>query len=286
MGGIEQASQNWASVTMTFAPNSGNAMGFAKWVNDQGNRYAYICTLTDSAPATGTDTTSIGYKIQQAGYANVILNYALVNQVGVTSAFVGGIPASFDFGRRNGRTTLAYRSQPGLSVSVTDDTTASNLKLAGYNFYGSYGGGNSTFVNYQTGSITGPFKWADTFFNQVWLNNELQRSLIGLLMSVGSVPYTPDGYSLIRGACASPIKAAVNFGAIRAGVTLSDDQIAELTAAAGQDISTPIQNAGYYLQILDPTADVRAARGTPQMTLWYTDGESVQNINMASIVIQ
>jgi hypothetical protein len=107
-----------------------------------------------------------------------------------------------------------------------------------------------------------------------------------LLNNVGSIPYNPQGYGLIRQALLDPIQAALNFGAIRVNVPLSNAQAAEVNNQAGTTISTILQTAGWYLQILAATAQVRAARTSPPITLWYMDGESVQQINMASVLIQ
>jgi hypothetical protein len=35
--------------------------------------------------------------------------------------------------------------------------------------------------------------------------------------------------------------------------------------------------------VLDASPQVRQARGSPPITFWYMDGESVQRINIASI---
>ena len=74
-------------------------------------------------------------------------------------------------------------------------------------------------------------------------------------------------------------------GAIRPGVPLSNLQAAEVNAAAGTQIDQILKNRGWYLQILDANAQVRAARSSPPITLWYMDGGSVQQINVASIEI-
>jgi len=81
------------------------------------------------------------------------------------------------------------------------------------------------------------------------------------------------------------INAAVNFGTIRAGITLSESQAAQVNAAAGRSVSQTIEQQGYYLQILDPGATVRANRGTPVINFWYTDGGAIQQISIASIDI-
>jgi hypothetical protein len=98
-----------------------------------------------------------------------------------------------------------------------------------------------------------------------------------------SVPYNPQGYGLIRAAVQDPINAALNFGAIRAGVPLSAAQIAEVNAAAGVPIDGLLSTRGWYFQVLPATAQIRALRQSPPCTLWYMDGESVQQINLASI---
>ena len=50
-------------------------------------------------------------------------------------------------------------------------------------------------------------------------------------------------------------------------------------------MATIIEQQGYYLQILDPGAQVRGNRGTPVINFWYTDGGAVQKITIASIDI-
>ncbi|MNL74232.1 hypothetical protein D3C87_1998350 [compost metagenome] len=82
-----------------------------------------------------------------------------------------------------------------------------------------------------------------------------------------------------------PVNAAVNFGAIRAGVPLSALQKSQVNNQAGVEISGTLETRGWYLQILPATAQVRAARGTPPMTFWYMDGGSVQKLTLASLAI-
>ena len=67
---------------------------------------------------------------------------------------------------------------------------------------------------------------------------------------------------------------------------LSASQIAAVNASAGAKIDTVLSSRGWYLQIKDPGATVRAARGTPIITLYYMDGGSIQTITMASILVQ
>jgi hypothetical protein len=106
-----------------------------------------------------------------------------------------------------------------------------------------------------------------------------------LLTQVYSIPYNPQGYALIEAACADVIQAGLNFGAFRAGVTLSAIEQAEVNSMAGLNISTVLNQRGWYLQVTDPGAQVRQARGSPQCTFWYLDGQSVQKISLLSVDI-
>ena len=84
---------------------------------------------------------------------------------------------------------------------------------------------------------------------------------------------------------ATPIGEAVTFGSIVAGITLSSAQAIEVNTAAGLNIVPTLFQQGWYLQIGTASAQTRAARGSPPVTLWYCDGGSIQQLNIASIVI-
>mgnify|MGYP001596616374 CR=1 FL=1 len=202
------------------------------------------------------------------------------------AAFVLGYMASLDFTRLNGRATLAFRAQSGLIPSVTNGTDATNLKANGYNFYGSYGTAKDTFIFLSPGSVSGKWLWLDSFLNEVWMNANFQKSMIVLLMTVGSIPYNVTGNSLIESSLADPIAAAVNFGAIRTGTTLAASQVAAMQNALGFDASPSLISKGWYLQILPATAGVRVARTSPSMTFYYADGGSIQQLTLASIEVQ
>ncbi len=105
-------------------------------------------------------------------------------------------------------------------------------------------------------------------------------------MTLKSIPYNNAGRAMVEAGCADPINAGLNFGAFRAGVTLSAIQRTAVNTAAGVTISTTLSERGWYLQVLDATPEVRAARGSPPCSFWYMDGQSVQQIDLASINVQ
>lgn len=251
-------------------------------------------TVVGSGVAIGTIISGLGTGV--GGTGTYTLNIAQnVSSESMTStsttvlalpAFICGIAASIDFEETNGRTTFAFRSQTGLSPSVTDQAVADNLIANGYNFYGAYATAAQDFVFLYPGSVSGPFEWMDSYINQIWLNNGFQLALMELLVAAKSIPYNSTGYGLIEAAASDVINAGLNFGAFRPGITLSAVQIAEVNNAAGKNIAQTLQIRGWYFQVKDASPQVRAARGSPPCTFWYVDGQSVQRINLTSIELQ
>lgn len=293
MNSLVLSVQNWATFTTLFNPDaSGNAnkLLFAQWTSQQNNRYAYISTDTDVSPATSVPApASLGAFIAAAGYAGTTLIYdPSINAYGAVAAFICGAVASIDFEAPNQRITLAFRSTAaGLIATVTDQQTSANLIANGYNFYGAYATANSSFIFFYPGSVSGTFLWLDSFVNQIWMNNQFQLALMNLLTTLGSVPYNSTGSALIEAALSGPINAALSFGAFRPGVVLSATQAAAVNAAvAGSgNVAQTLSTRGWFLFVGVASPQVRAARGTPPCIFWYTDGESIQQITLASVDI-
>lgn len=288
MASIVAQTTNWASFMTAFDPDNGygNAtkLLFSTWNGQQNNRYAYVCWDTDSSPTvTVPATSSLGYLIAQASISGTML----INEPDYNiAAFICGAIASINFNATNGRATLAFKSQSGIAPTVTNATVAANLIANGYNFYGTYATASQQFTFFNPGSVSGVFKWADSYINQIWLNNAFQQALMNLLTNLPSIPYNAAGYALVRAALMDPIAAGLNFGAFRGGVPLSAVQIAEVNNAAGTPIDSVLSSTGWYLQILPATAMVRGNRTTPPVNFWYMDGGSIQQISMASLEVQ
>lgn len=297
MPAITSVTRNWAGFMTTFEPVTADKLAFATWTSAQNKRFAYVAWDTDATAVQANNTTAFGPQAVAAAYDGVVPisgDPAYAATAGVTlasivqsiAAFVLGTMASIDFTRKNGRITFAFKSLAGLSASVGDATAADNLKANGYNFYGSYANANNGWQFFYPGTVSGKYGFFDEFVNQIWLSAQLETALVSLLVTANSVPYNAEGYGMIDSAANDPIAAGVNFGAIRPGVPLSSQQAAIINSQAGVAIDKTLSSRGWYLQIMPATAQVRGQRQSPPMTLWYMDGGSVQQITMASIVIQ
>lgn len=288
MDSVALITQNWASFFLLQDPDggSGNAqkLAFSAWTNAQNNRYAFLCWDSDVTPTVSNAATScLGYLIGANGfsYSGTCLIYDPSNTG--QAAFAAGYIASLDFEARNGRYTFAFRSQDGLPATVTNQTVAANLIANGYNFYGAYATANDSFIFANPGSISGEFAWLDSFVNQIWMNSQFQIDLMTLLTNIGNIPYNDAGYAMIEAALTDTINQALNYGAIRAGITLSAAQRTAVNNAAGFNIADTLQTRGWFVLVQNATPQTRQARATPPFFFWYTDGQSVQRLVLNSI---
>lgn len=278
--------QNWASFFTAWSSQQTEQEAFAQWATSVAPRYWYLAWDTATADDTPNNAASFGGWLAANSQSGTSPFYGTQQH----AAFAASWAASLNFSKQNGRSTLCFRSQSGLAPSVTDATTYSNVTSNGYNVYGSFGSNNpANNANWMTpGTVSGPFKWADTYVNQIWLNANLQLGVVTGLRSVGQCPYNSAGDALIAGWCRPAINAAVNFGAIRSGVQLSAAQIQDVINLVGADVSSTLYAKGWYLysNAAATASSVRTQRGSPPVTLLYVDGESVQSVTMPSIVIQ
>jgi hypothetical protein len=278
--------QNWATFFTTWASVQSEQEAFAAWSASVSPRYAYISWNAVPADAVANNSASFGGFLKSTDSSGTLPFYGTM----LHAAFVAGYAASLNFTQQNGRKNLCFQSQAGLAASVSDSTTYANVTSNGYNVYGAFGSNNpANNAEWATpGSVAGPFLWADTYFNQIWLNAQLQLGLVTGFRSVGQIPYNSDGDALLKGFCSPAIKAALNFGAIRTGVSVSASQLQQVIDLVGSDVSGTITAQGYYLftNAVGTDPAVREVRGSPPAILLYQDGESVQSVTMPSIVLQ
>ena len=286
MNNLLQSTVDFATFFTDFDPDfgGGNAVkqAFAIWNSQQNGEFCYVCLDSDPTPAASASaSSSLGYLLKNSGTLGTFLLWQVANPY--LNWIVSGFGASVNYTETKGRITYAYKGQAGVTPDVTNVTVMNNLVANGYNSYVDVATAATLFQYLWPGSITGDFLWADSFINQIYLNSQLQLALMELLTTVKSIPYDASGYGLIYAAMQDPIDQALNFGSIVAGIPLSAAQIAEINNQAGSNVATTISNIGYYIQILPATAQAQQLRQSPPITLWYSDGQSVQTVLVNSI---
>jgi hypothetical protein len=302
MANLIAITQNWVSFTTIFEPVQADKIAFSAWCTAQGPQYWYVCWDSDIGPTQALPaTTSTGYLIGPNGSnsSGTTLIYLSV----LDAAFAMSWAASLNFNQIAGAKTLAYKQQAGLNATVSNLTASTNLLGNGYNFYGQYAERTGNFVCFQNGSVTGGYGWADAYVYAIWLNASIQSALISLLLNIGQIVYDSDGYQIISetiigqpisGSTSGngPVLQAIAFGAISPGTTLSSAQIQTLNAQVSSvvggvvAVDQTIYSLGYYLYIQDPGPSARGLRQTPIISLWYTQGGSVQQITVNAIELQ
>ena len=289
LDGIASLSQGWVSFSTDWEPDDDIKLAAAAWFNDQNQRYVYVMYDSDASDKGSSTASPSVQGVIDDTYDGIFMLYTdntIDTLGGELAAFTMGSIASVDLRRLNGRVTFAFRRQTGLPAMVKTASEAQNLSDHFMNYYGSWSEADDEYIFLYPGQITGPFKWLDSYLNQLWIASQLRTSMINLLMNAGSIPYNKDGYALIEAAAQDVIFQAVDFGAIRTGIVLSETEKGIVNSQAGIDIDKTITSKGWYFLVQDPAASIRAARGSPVCTLWYADGESVQRIDLASIAIQ
>jgi Protein of unknown function (DUF3383) len=289
MDNVLTITQNWASFMTAWEPTDADKVSFALWNNNQDNRFLYAMWTTNNLNIGNIGPSPEVATITEGNYSGTAMIWddpSIDPMGGQIAAFTMGYGASLDFNQTNGRTTFAFRTQSGLSVQVTSAAVALNLLGYGLDFYGDYTTANQAFLWLNPGSVSGPFAWLDSYMNQIWFNSQLQVALMVLMQNAKSMPYNAVGTALIEAGILDPITAAVNFGAIQAGVPLSAAQAAEVNQQAGVVIDTVLTARGWYVQVLPASPQVRQARGSPPINIWYMDGESIQKLALNSVLIQ
>lgn len=254
----------------------------ATWVSLQNHRYWLVKYGEEPTALIPNNTTNFAGWIAENNVADVTCVYGTFEHAALCADYA----ASLNFSELNGRTTMDFRSTSTLAPSVTDVDDANALESNGYAYYGAFATANDRFIFLRNSIVSGEFKWVDAYLNQVYFNSQLQLAQITGLIANKSIPYNEVGKSKVRASAQDPINEMLNFGGIQTGVILSEQQKSIINNEAGVDAATIIFNQGYYLMIRDATPQVRAARGSFPIKLWYTDGGSVHSINIASINVQ
>lgn len=283
MTGVLNYARDWVTFSTVFEPVLDEKLELAQWCAGYDTRFVYILWDTDNAAQVQGSTASAGYIINRQ--LELDGTCCVYNSAQLAAAVMGAV-ACVNFDQREGRTTLAFRQFEGVTVTCDNDENYDALLDNGYNCYADFATASAQFKFFQNGQVSGKFDWLDTYINAIGLKDALQLNILDLFAAVRSLPYNEDGYASVRTACLDTINRFVNFGAIRAGVTLSQTQKVQLLAEIGQDVSQTLESVGWYMQVTDPGAVVRGQRGTPNCAFYYMDGGSIQKIVMSATAIQ
>lgn len=281
MEAILKLTENFVCFTTVEQPGEEEALALAGWASGKGVAYLYIYWDDDPRLLQPNNTATIAAALREA---NAGATCGVWNSLDY-AAMVMGTAASIDWDRRNGTITFAFKGLDGLGANVVTGADATMLKAQNMNFMGDYATRNDQFIFMYPGAMFGSWTWIDTYLNAVWLNNALQVACMAGFEQTPRVPYTDEGYALVRAWLQDSVNRALYSGIIDTGVTLSESQKAELTREAGRDISGELFTDGYAILVNDPAPAVRQKRESPECSVWYTYGGSVHRLDIASTAV-
>lgn len=276
--------QNFVTFTTLAEASDADAIALAQWATAQANAgtmYLYVCWDSSEANKDALNTSVIAEQLKELEVTATTVVYPSYK----IAAFVMGTAASIAWDQTNGTLTFAFKVQSGLGADITNTGDSVALLAHGVNFIGNYATRNDNFVFFYNGQMLGEWAWIDTYLNACWLCNALQVQLMSMFTVNRRIPYTEAGYAIIRANCRDVINRAINNGVINAGVSLSEAQVSTLTSELGGDFSNEIYTNGYYLQVLDATANARQQRTSPPCNLVYTYGGAVQRLVLPAIAV-
>ncbi len=280
---ILEKTQNFVNFTTSWFPTKEEVLDFARFSSSKNTAYLFLYSDNDTnlvSPQIGEDET-IAYALQEASLSAVAGQYAGLEY----SVFLMGLAACIDWENIQSTITSAFKSQEGLIASVENASSAQSLISRGMNFVGDYATRNDNFIFHYPGQMFGEYKWIDSYWNAIWLNNALQVALMDGLSSSPRTPYSARGYTLIRAWLSDPVNRALRNGVIETGISLSESQKAQLNREVGKNIEHELSTSGFYIHIEDPGAEARDKRESPIVKLWYTYGGSVNSISVSSTSI-
>lgn len=281
MNAIKQQSQNWVTFTTLYTATDSEHLGLAQWASNQGIDYLYVGWTADARLLVQGGTSDIASQIEAAEYGATALVYDNIN----VAAFVMACAASINWERYQGTINFAFKHIDGLAPTVTDETTAALLDAKNVAYVGKFATRNDAFTFLYPAGMFGKYGFIDAFVNTIWLKNVMQVSVMNGLTNAGRVPYNDRGYALIRAWLQDPVNRAVNNGCIDPGVSLSESQKAQIYNETGKDLTTELWTQGYAILVEDAGAAVRVGRNSPNISVYYTYGGSVNRIEVASTAV-
>lgn len=285
MARVTSASRKWGAFTTAYAATLAQRTDLASWTSaNLPNEFIYVAWDTDVAGLTTDNAASFGAQVFSVPYQGTIPVYGTLQHAAGVLAWA----AATNYDVVEGRNTLAFRTpSAGVPAAVSTLADANALLSNNYTYLGAYtSSADNDYTIYYNGALSGQFNWADTYLGQIWLRRTLQQALFEVLLAYNTLPYNTDGYNAIWQGAQDTIQQALANGVIRAGVTLSASQQAQINTQAGQTIADIVSTLGWYLQVRDPlTTSVRTERGSPVVNFWYSDGGSIQRISVSSTTV-
>ncbi len=282
---ITGVTANWAIFsTLWEVEDADEAQAYAAWADIEDD-YIYAFWSSDANMLNQLTQASTVAAALNGNYDCTIMLYGTDAMI---AAFVEAYCASIDWSRTQGMKVLFGKTASGLEPTVTTQAGAEALDALRVSYIGQFATRNTEFQIANRGALASDqYGFIDVLIGMIWLRSTLQNSIMNGFASVNRLPYRQQGYTILSAWCQDPINQGKNCGVIDAGMSLSESQRAQIMQETGSsEAPDDIETNGYWLSITDPTAAVRAERGTPVCSLYIAYAGSVQKVEMPVTSVQ
>lgn len=270
---------NWSQFTTLWeVTEQAEAEAYSAWA-DIDDDFVYVFWSSDQNMTSALTQDSTIAKALKDKYNCTFMIYSSDY---ATAAFAIAYPATIKWDATQGMKVIFGKSASGLSPMVTDEQVATALDDLGVSFVGQFATRNDEFIIANRGELTGSmYGFYDTLIGSIWLRSKLQTSIMNGFATVNRAPYNSVGYTMLKSWCLDPIALAKNVGVMDEGISLSESQKSQILQEIGNsEAAGELQSKGWFLLVLDPGASVRARRGSPISSLYYSNGGSIQKVNL------
>lgn len=278
MTAIENVSRNWTQFTTLWEETDLSEVEAYSAFADIDDDYVYVFWTSDTKTQNQlTQSTTIAAQIKDKYNCTM----SIFAESFETAAFVVSFPATIKWDAVQGMKVIFGKSATGIPAVITTETQALALDNINVSYVGQFATRNAEFSFANRGHLSSDtYGFYDTLIGLIWFKACIQRAIMDGFASVNRVPYNQKGYNIISAWIQDPINNAKTVGVIDTGMTLSNAQKAQIMQEVGEDISGDLGSTGYYLSVTDPSANVRAERGSPVMTLIFSYAGSVQKCEL------
>lgn len=247
-----------------------------EWFQAQGGKYCY-------APYSDSLAVVLGFKeiVTEANYDLVFVNYSLYDFV----ASQLGALAAVNYSQRSARISLTNKSYNGIVPLVDEDDLYDLLVAAKINFYGKFASQNDSFNFAEEGWISGIWLYIENYFNDRWVNNQIQIRQALVLQDSKVLPYTDIGYKSISSALNVVGRLCLNNTVAEPNCVIGEEDSQRLNEVAGFDLASALTQQGYYAWVIPATNEERVKRSPVVGYFYYINGGNIGRITINNVFV-